>query len=221
MSVKRKLVAGFCPCGESPADGLGPFRAIFDDFKNVAKEGVEGIDCLILWGGEDVHPSYYKEKKHFMNGAGLVPSSRDVFEWKAMLHCKKNKIPMIGICRGAQFLTVFAGGKLVQHVTGHGMSHWVETPSQKQFFVTSTHHQMMVPWAVPHDLIAWSNEPKSSRYENSSFSDCIEMPREPEVVYYPEIKAMAIQAHPEYAYADAPFVNWIIGEVKDRLDFKM
>lgn len=28
---------------------------------------------------------------------------------------------MVGICRGAQFLNVMAGGKMIQHVEGHAI----------------------------------------------------------------------------------------------------
>jgi hypothetical protein len=87
-------------------------KSIRDDFKD--------IDCLLLWGGEDIHPSFYREAPHPRNETQqAAPSERDIHEWKAMLYCKAHNIPMIGVCRGAQFLCVFAGGKLAQDVDRH------------------------------------------------------------------------------------------------------
>lgn len=36
-------------------------------------------------------------------------------------NAKRLQIPMVGICRGAQFLNVMAGGKMIQHVEGHAI----------------------------------------------------------------------------------------------------
>lgn len=73
--------------------------------------------------------------------------------------------------------------------------------------VTSTHHQCQFPWRVNHRLLAFSNTKLSSHYgwENVDYEAITAMNAvalhviwEPEVVYYPDIKGLAIQYHPEY-----------------------
>jgi GMP synthase-like glutamine amidotransferase len=206
VKVKKERVLGYCPQGQMRGD-IEPFQKLFTH-KKCVEDGMEGIDCLILWGGCDIHPSYYGQKKHPYNGApDYGPSARDVFEWKAMLYCKMHDIPMIGICRGAQFLTAFNGGKLVQHVTGHGYEHPISTSRGDELWSNSVHHQMMYPFDTKHEMLAWTKIARSHQYEGEDKNDLITMPGgvEPEIVYYPDIRGLAIQGHPEYGNATHGF----------------
>lgn len=217
QSVTKKKVLGY-----SPYEYLGsayPFAELFDEVRDVSKYGFDGIDVFALWGGMDIHPSYYKEVKHPYSEAKMNPTERDVFEWKAMLLCKVKEIPMLGICRGAQFLTVAAGGSLIQHVNGHGYDHPIITDSGEMLFSTSIHHQMMNPWKIPHKLLAWTEKARSGRYENGYQADVREMKDhpEPEIVFYPHIKALAIQGHPEYSRATKDYQQYCVSLVKDYL----
>lgn len=201
MSVKKKRVLGYCPEGSFSGQGY-PFDVLFDKVVNVKKEGLEGIDALVLWGGADIHASLYKQKASKLNHCWSLPSDRDVFEWSCLKWCKINDIPTIGVCRGAQMQCAFAGGTLAQHVEGHGRSHMVETHTGSRFFTSSVHHQMMNPYTnkVPHQLIAWASPGCSDLYvgeDNKQIEEMVLM-REPEIVWFPEIRALAIQGHPEY-----------------------
>lgn len=68
------------------------------------------IEMIILTGGGDVHPSLYGEKE----GNGNYSIERDATEKKLMDFAIKNKIPVLGICRGMQFINVYFGGKLIK-----------------------------------------------------------------------------------------------------------
>lgn len=209
------LKLGYSPWGNS--DMIEPFDKLFSSKQNIASEGFKGVDAVILWGGTDVHPSYYKQKKHTWNGAGNEPSERDRFEWKTMLFCKANHIPLIGVCRGAQFLCVGAGGSLIQHVEGHGNSHPVNALG-KSFKVTSTHHQMMYPFEVKHTMLACSDPPLSRAYETEESNHnltCMFSKPEPEIVFFPQLKAVAIQGHPEYADATKEFIDYSLECVQE------
>lgn len=218
MTQKRKLTLGYIPYGNGSS--IDPFDTLFDEAKDVLKDGFANVDAVILWGGEDWHPSYYNEKPHFWNGKkDTNPSIRDVAEWKTMLFCKHHKIPMIGVCRGAQGLCIAAGGKLVQHVDNHGRNHLLETYDKKEIWANSTHHQMMYPYDIPHELLAWTTFNQSRVYEDAKG----EMPemkgkKEPEIVYFPTINSIAIQGHPEYSTAPMEFVEYCRQVVKDFLD---
>jgi anthranilate/para-aminobenzoate synthase component II len=205
--VKNNLVLGFSPYS---GDGIYPFDAVFKSGQDVQKEGLAGVDAVVLWGGQDIHPSLYKQEAHPQNGAGVLPSERDTFEHRLVLACKAQGIPLIGVCRGAQLLCAEAGGKLVQHMYGHHHDHHIDTIKNKRIKVTSSHHQMMYPYDVPHTLIGWSDPPRCTRYEGAGGKDMHEMytKQEAEIVYFPGIKGLAIQGHPEYAYASKEFIDF-------------
>ena len=205
--TKPKRIIGYSPFGQRAGD-IEPFSKLFTHKLDITIEGaMEQIDCLILWGGTDIHPGYYRQSHGRLNGAPAEPSRRDEMEWKAMLFCKKNDIPMIGVCRGAQFMCAFAGGKLIQHVASHGYDHMMETSRGDRVYTTSSHHQMMYPFDVPHQLLAWAQPRISNTYLNGDNAEIEEMKAhpEPEIVYFDEIRALAIQGHPEYGSATAAY----------------
>lgn len=202
---KKELVLGYSPYGYHGS--IFPFGEVFSKGQDIKKDGFEGVDCVALWGGEDIHPMYYGQKHHPQNGASDNLSDRDVFEWKTILHCKKNNIPMLGVCRGAQFLCVGAGGSLVQHVSGHGYQHHVDTIHKKLVYVTSTHHQMMNPYNIEHTLIGWASPARAIRYEDGERNNIhiMNVHQEPEICYFPQLRGLAIQGHPEYSTATDEF----------------
>jgi gamma-glutamyl-gamma-aminobutyrate hydrolase PuuD len=198
---------------------MQPFEALFDKAQDCGTKGFDGIDAFLLSGGTDIHPGYYNQNHHPHNQAPNEPSKRDVFEWKAILYCRANDIPIIGICRGAQILCAAAGGSLVQHMYGHNSDHEITTSDGQIMTTTSVHHQMMVPWSVPHELLAWSTNRLANRYEDQDQHDIQEMYKyeEPEIVFFPELRAIAIQGHPEYTWATKEFKKYCIDIVKEYL----
>lgn len=75
-------------------------------------------DLLCFTGGEDVNPALYGEPCHPYTGFN---KQRDAVEKQIFHHAIHEGIPCVGICRGGQFLNVMHGGKLWQHVHGHGL----------------------------------------------------------------------------------------------------
>lgn len=207
------LKLGYCPIGHQ----YSPFEEIFKETQNVAEKGVEGCDAVVFWGGTDIHPSLYKQGHHFTNFASRATdkvgnpllSQRDLFEWNVMKHCKLKKIPMIGVCRGAQLACAFAGGRLIQDVTHHGQTHTMTTSTGKTIQTTSAHHQMLYPFDVEHHMLAWSTNNRSTHYKDDKGTlDDMWGRVEPEVVYFPEINCLAIQGHPEWVENGHPFANY-------------
>ena len=70
---------------------------------------LEGIHGLVLAGGEDIHPRHYGDKG---NPACDTNPDRDSFEFILLGKAAQAGIPVLCICRGAQLLAVWAGGKL-------------------------------------------------------------------------------------------------------------
>jgi gamma-glutamyl-gamma-aminobutyrate hydrolase PuuD len=214
-----QLVLGYMPFGTGE---VFPFDQTFGIGVNLLEEGFDDVDAIVIWGGTDISSSYYKEKPHSMNQNRVgQPSQRDINEWKAMKYAYSHDIPIIGVCRGAQFLCVFSGGTLVQHVTGHvGCDHDVVTSEGEIMETSSCHHQMMFPYNLHnYELLAWSNEGRSTVYQGEGDVEIEAMKHraEAEVVYFPQTKGLAIQGHPEWMKADAPFVKWCNRMVVDKL----
>ena len=74
---------------------------------------------VILSGGNDVDPLLYGGKRS--ENSSIAPE-RDATEKRMIELALEKKIPLLGICRGMQFLNVYFGGKLVvlKDVLGEG-----------------------------------------------------------------------------------------------------
>jgi putative glutamine amidotransferase len=69
-------------------------------------------NALVLAGGGDVYPAFYGQKNKIKLLKG-VNKERDKFEIKIIHSALKNKIPILGICRGMQIVNVALGGTLI------------------------------------------------------------------------------------------------------------
>ena len=193
-----------------------PFDARFENGLLVSVEDiVQGadIDALVIWGGADISPTLYGSGVARYCGAGVQPSLGDRIEEGAVKAAIERGIPVIGICRGAQLVCAVAGGKLIQHVDGHaGGDHEITTDEGEKYMTSSVHHQMMYPWDVEHNLIAWSSVKRSKVYmtDVTDFDPVAQEKPEPEIVWFPKIKALAIQGHPEFMRESEPFVQYCL-----------
>ena len=165
----------------------------------------ENNGILVIWGGGDISPSIYGQRPGTYTAAGNSPSPQDILEINLAKRAIELKLPIIGVCRGAQLLCALAGGKVIQHVEGHGRSHPITTNEGLSLLSTSLHHQMMWPFSIDHKLLAWSTKFYSKKYLGE---DDIELnpPLEPEIVWFPTVKTLAIQGHPEFLDLKSSFV---------------
>jgi putative glutamine amidotransferase len=99
--VQALLAAGGVPLILSPL--IGP---------SLATGALDGIDGLILTGGEDVDPAWYGQDPSLL----LSPPSRDrdLFELALFAVARQRGLPILGICRGIQLINVAMGGTLFQ-----------------------------------------------------------------------------------------------------------
>lgn len=203
---------------------MTPFRNIFDRAESIGQ-----ADCLMLTGGEDVDPRTYGERP---GSHTYFTPARDVYELDAFKKAQAKKIPIIGICRGAQLLCAIAGGSLVQHATGHHRHHPISTQDGRTLSMSSLHHQMMRPEKTNHVLIAWASPSLSDRYLGQDDEELYGhefVPNgwgigatksahvEPEIVYFKDIKGLGIQGHPEMMPHDHPTVDYCRNLVKEYL----
>lgn len=215
----KSMTLGYAEYG--PTNGIGPFRALFNTRVNLRyANNLNACDAIVLWGGTDISPSLYNEVPYRYSGPAQ-PSDRDTFEWALIDAAVEKKIPIIGVCRGAQMLCAYAGGKLIQDVSGHSNgNHSISTENSGEFIITSCHHQMMYPYDVNHKLLAWSKIHRSNVYNPTDTQHSAELDKrlvqEPEVVYFPDINGFAIQCHPEWhtSGSEMAFNSWMLGQIK-------
>ncbi|MGC8119420.1 gamma-glutamyl-gamma-aminobutyrate hydrolase family protein [Marinobacter sp. VGCF2001] len=72
------------------------------------------LDGLVLSGGTHVHPQRYQQQSQVTARYDL---KRDATDTHLLEQAEAINIPVLGICRGAQFINVFHGGSLCQNVT--------------------------------------------------------------------------------------------------------
>lgn len=77
---------------------------------------VSQCDGIVLTGGEDVHPKYYKAEYINLLNPAEINEARDAFEWEVLEKAFSGKKPLLGICRGMQFVNVFLGGTLIPDI---------------------------------------------------------------------------------------------------------
>ena len=102
---------------------------------------LDNPSLICFTGGEDVGPDLYG---HAVHQSTFTNPLRDTEEVAVFNEAKAAGLPMVGICRGGQFLNVMNGGTMYQDVTNHTGGHDAIIDGER-LFVTSTHHQMMNP----------------------------------------------------------------------------
>lgn len=154
-------------------------------------------DLICFTGGADVSPMLYEmvamPSTHY-DGVRDQDCS-DIFH----TYCDT---PMVGICRGGQFLNVMMGGELFQHIDNHniGQHHDAFDPETGQIYeVTSGHHQMMIP--TPEGEVLLVAEECSSRLPTGTFVNPIP-DKDIEAVVYEESDVLCFQPHPEWVNKD-------------------
>jgi putative glutamine amidotransferase len=74
---------------------------------------VSTVDGLVLTGGADVDPARYGAEPH---PATYIRPDRDAFEFGLFAAARKAGVPVLGVCRGLQVISVALGGTLIQHL---------------------------------------------------------------------------------------------------------
>jgi len=134
-------------------------------------------DGIILTGGEDINPSLYGHPE-YIDVCGKINHKRDTIEKKLFDFALKNKIPLLGICRGMQMTNVALGGTLIPDIPtyigkevshrGSGKTeHLVKINNEEKrlfpetkdsFVVNSNHHQCIDKLAKGLTIIAKSKD---------------------------------------------------------------
>ena len=174
----------------------------------------DDISLIQFTGGEDVTPTLYGEKAH---PATHCNPTRDARETEIYLEFL-SRVPMAGICRGAQFLNVMNEGKMWQHVTGHairGVHPALDQMTGEEIMVTSTHHQMMIPSPDAILLLTAECSMFKQGFEKQEIGGG---ESDVEAVFYPDTNSLCYQPHPEYVDIDHDCQTTYFGYIKTFFD---
>ncbi len=188
--------------GIREAGGIPFIFPLTEDMKEIGQLMVR-CDGILLTGGQDVSPDMYGEE--IREGTECC-RKRDMMEMAVLDIAVSTDIPVLGICRGIQFLNAYLGGTLYQ-----------DLPSQHPSDVV--HHQSAPYEAFSHDVRILNDTPlfdllKSENISVNSYhhqavkdlSDRLRpMAQSPdglcEAVYMPDRTFVwAVQWHPEFSY---------------------
>jgi putative glutamine amidotransferase len=82
---------------------------------------MQNCDGLIFTGGHDVNPRLYRQPDFLAYcDPKNIDEKRDEFVGKVMQHVVEMQLPVLGICRGLQFVNVYYGGTLVPDIPSFG-----------------------------------------------------------------------------------------------------
>ena len=189
--------------GITEAGGIPVMLPLTDD-EGTIKQLLDGIHGILLTGGHDVHPSVYGEEPS--PKCGTACRERDAMESILLRNALERDIPVLGICRGIQFLNAYLGGTLYQDLptehpsdTEHHQSPPYDIPAHKvtivdnsglsrllikdSLSVNSYHHQAVKEKADSLKTMAVSED---------GLIEAVEMPGKKFV--------WAVQWHPEFSF---------------------
>jgi putative glutamine amidotransferase len=195
--VRAVLAAGGVPLVLSPLMGA-----------SLAGPALEGVDGLVLTGGEDVDPAWYGAEPSPL----LSPPSRerDLFELALFAIARQQQLPILGICRGIQLINVGLGGTLFQDLPTERPARVEHRPTASRdsrthrvrlqpgsraaealgtdaLTVNSSHHQAVRDLAPGLIASGWTDDELIEAAESAA----------------DEAWLLAVQWHPEEMYRDA------------------
>lgn len=133
---------------------------------------IEQCDGFLLTGGIDVLPALFGGAETYPFMPDQFLPERDEFEKLIYVHSQKAKLPLLGICRGMQYINILEGGQVFEdngekinekHKKGledkiHGVnvdknSLLYAITGMEQGQVNSAHHQAVKPHKLGNNLM--------------------------------------------------------------------
>ena len=160
-------------------------------------EVLDRLDAVVFAGGADLDPALYDQPAHERT-TGLRPE-RDAAEVPLMRAALDRDLPLLGICRGMQVLSVVSGGALEQHlpdVVGHE-GHRPEPG------VYGRHGVRLAPGSLAHRLLGDEVSVPSYHHQGIASAGSLTVTgwaddETPEVVEHPDKRfAVGVLWHPE------------------------
>jgi len=166
---------------------------------------------LVLPGGGDIDPSWYKRPRHPQSRS--INHRRDNFELNLLSEALERDLPVLAICHGMQLLNVHLGGTLHQHLAdlpgrvehdagypsptpSHGVKIVEGSPLAEMFGATrvqtnSHHHQGLDYVPAPLAECAWAEDGVLEGVASTEHSFVVGVQWHPEVMvdaYEPQLQ---------------------------------
>ena len=111
--MKKVMIAGLATADDTYEDYRESFRRLeAEPFLSLAERDLEAADALVLPGSsQDMNPKLWGEEDQCSNN---INDELDAVQWRLLEIASEHRIPVLGICRGMQFINVFFGGTLIQ-----------------------------------------------------------------------------------------------------------
>lgn len=175
---------------------------------------LDEADLVVFTGGPDVHPRHYgmgdliHEKTSFNE-------ERDTKDIALYADCYMGRIPMLGVCRGAQFLHVMNQGLLFQHVDGHYGDHSIVDVTTGEIIdkVSSTHHQLCVE-NNRMEILATAGKSRTRWYSDKEFQSGVNP--DIEAFFYRETCCLGVQGHPEFRNYPR-YTSWVLKQIETKI----
>lgn len=167
---------------------VGGDSSVIRMFKDAGWEAypyvLDETDLICFTGGHDVSPELYGEANTYsLCNPKRDEQEKEIYDW--MLECE---VPMVGICRGGQFLNVMNGGKMIQHlgrtISGVVQAVGLSNDEDVNYYLHVDHHQGIIPTSAIQAGI-W----KPTQFGDILYSG-----------WYPKTKCLCFQPHPEWGH---------------------
>lgn len=133
----QQIVPQAYPMAVERAGGLAVILPYRDDLSLVG-DVLDGVDAMLLSGGDDLDPSAWGEARH----PEAVPCDprRERWERALLAEIERRRMPVLGICFGCQLMNVHRGGSLHQFLPDVPLEGALE------------HRRLDLGWARRHDV---------------------------------------------------------------------
>lgn len=81
------------------------------------RPSLDGLDGLLLTGGDDIRPRRWGESIH--PKARLLHPAKERSDFALAAEAQRRGMPILAVCYGMQLVNVSRGGSLIQHLPGH------------------------------------------------------------------------------------------------------
>lgn len=140
------------------------FVMLYHNSKENILEWEDSLSGVILSGGNDIHPSSYSSSISNRQNFSKFDIDRDIREITMIESCLKNKIPMLGICRGHQLLGIYHGMEIIADITDGDIAH---TP-HKQGINLNNHEPCHSVRLIGEETMKYFNEQVPKERESVS-----------------------------------------------------
>lgn len=157
--MKRIMIAGFVEPDEKYENYVEAMERLgAEPFISLNADDFDGADALILPGSrQDMNPKLWGAEDECSND---INDELDSIQWQLMEKAVATGKPVLGICRGMQFIDVFFGGTLIQDLTCGDEHKAAENPKEENY-----HHVAVVEGTKLYELYGDETETNTRHHQ--------------------------------------------------------